>query len=282
MERALDVLRAEGFTVEARSTNGPGSAGEVARAAAEGGASLVIAYGGDGTINETAAGLTGTGVPLAILPGGTANVLANELRLPGSAEQVARELSAYRPVRIAAGQLCVEQAAPRLFLLMAGAGLDAHIVEHLPLEFKRRWGKFGYWIGGFRQLGRTFEEFDVTVAGRTFRASFALFSRVRNYGGDLEIARHVTLLDDDFEILLFSGSSSLRYLRYFGAVLLNRLESTPGVTVLRAREAEIAPATGVFLQVDGEAAGRVPARIRIIPDALTMLIPPGYLNRRTA
>ena len=90
-------------------------------------------------------------------------------------------------------------------MAMAGVGLDAHIVYRMSAEMKQKWGKLAYWIGGFSQLVRDLEEFDVEIDGQGYRCSFALVTKVKNYGGDLQIARRVSVLDDQFEVVLFAG-----------------------------------------------------------------------------
>jgi diacylglycerol kinase (ATP) len=250
----------------------------MARDAIAGGAALIIAAGGDGTINETAQGMLHTGVPLGILPAGTANVLATEMRLGRGFERAAEALVQSRPHRVAVGRLSAEAAEPRCFLLMAGVGLDAHVVHRVNPVLKARTGKFAYWVAGWSLVGRSLPEFRVAVDGREVRCSFALAARVRNYGGDFEIARETTLFDDSFEVVLFAGSSAARYIKYFGGMIANRLRGMNGVTVLRARELTVAGPEDrdVYIQIDGEFAGRLPARIEIVPDALTLMIPPGY------
>ena len=161
---------------------------------------------------------------------------------------------------------------------MAGVGLDAQIVYRLSLPLKARIGKMAYWLAGWSMLGRQLAEFDVEVDGEKRACSFALMSKVRNYGGDFEIARHVSLFDNRFELVLFEGRSSLRYVKYLAGLILNRVEGMKGVSVTRTRGARvlIAEDARVYVQVDGEFAGRLPAEIRIVPDAITLLVPPEY------
>jgi diacylglycerol kinase family enzyme len=168
---------------------------------------------------------------------------------------------------------------------MAGAGLDADIVYHLNARMKAAFGKVAYWIGGFSKVGRRIPEFTVEAEGRKFRASFALLSRVRNYGGDLEIAPTISLLDDEFEMVLFEGESSLGFVKYMLAVVAHQQRNMSGITILRTREASFSAPPGeepIHLQVDGEYAGVVPARVEIVPNALTLLVPPGFRARRPA
>lgn len=283
MESAARILRETGHDAILAPTTGPAMAGDMARQSIAEGAEMIIAAGGDGTINEVIEGMVNSPVPLGILPAGTANVLANETGMSTSLEKAARALADYRPQQIALGLLqATGTAAPRHFLLMAGVGLDARIVYNVSAGLKSKVGKLAYWAAAMTLVGRRLEEFDVKIEGAVHRCSFALISRVRNYGGDFEIACRTGLMDDRFEVVLFQGHSSWRYLRYFTAVALKRLDGMQGVTVLRARDVCIAASADprVHVQVDGEYAGRLPASIEIVPDALTVLLPPGYLQRR--
>jgi diacylglycerol kinase (ATP) len=274
VERVVKTLSRAGHQVTVKPTPGPFAATGLARDSIAAGADLIAVLGGDGTINEVAEGMIGSRIPLGILPGGTANVLANELGLAGT-ENVAKRLAEFEPRRIAVGRVQCAAANPRHFLAMTGVGLDAHIVYGMSPGAKKRWGKLAYWAGGFSQLTRTLEEFDVEIEGRTYRSSFALLTKVRNYGGDLEIARRVNILDDQFEVILFEGSSPGRYLKYLTGVAANRLDGMSGVTILRASKACFRAEAGerVHVQIDGEYVGQLPGEVEIVPDALTLLIP---------
>ncbi len=277
--RAVRILEADGHRVACCPTTGPRTAGALARQQIASGADLVLAAGGDGTLNEVAEGMVHSQVPLGVLPAGTANVLAMEMKLGGNFLGAARRLDECRPHRISIGQVISDSGAThRHFLLMAGIGLDAQIVHQVSMPLKARIGKLAYWFAGWSLLGRSLPEFSVEADGVANRCSFALVSRVRNYGGDFEIAPHVSLFDDEFELVLFQGRSTLRYVRYFAGLVTKRIEGIPGVVILRARRVS-APEpldARVFVQIDGELAGRLPAEIRIVPDALTLLVPPEY------
>jgi len=281
VEEAAARLRSHGWDVTLEPTAGPNMAGGLASRCIERGAEQIIVAGGDGTLNEAAEGVIGTEVPLGFLPAGTANVLAMEVRAGGNLLKAAEKLPDAVPARVAAGRITFADNSSRHFLLMAGAGLDASIVNQVSTKWKRRLGKLSYWIGGFSQLGSQLDEVDVTLNGEIRRASFVLVSRVRNYGGDLEIAYHADLLAGDFAVVLFSGRSSIPYLKYFSGVLLKRLDGMKGVSVTRATALDLAPVGGVNapIQIDGEACGRVPARLEIVPDALTLLLPPRFVNQ---
>jgi diacylglycerol kinase (ATP) len=282
LQRSTRLLSQQGIQVSLIATHGPGTAAAQARHQIDAGCDLIIAAGGDGTINEVANGMLHSNVPLAILPGGTANVLAREMQIPIHMERAAALIPDLEPCRISVGALRLHSSSqPRCFLCMAGAGLDAEIVSRIKPGFKLRAGKLAYYAGGLTQVFRPLSEFDVIVDGRRFQASFALISRVRNYGGDLEIARGASLLRDDFEVVLFRGTASVRYLRYLLGVALKRITGMPGCTVLRGNSISCEqPAGGaVYVQVDGELAGVLPTSVHILPDALTVLVPSSYLAR---
>jgi diacylglycerol kinase family enzyme len=260
-------------------TEGPGEGARVARECIRSGADVILVAGGDGTINEVANGMVHESVPLGVLSAGTANMLATELGLAGPLERVAREVARWVPRRIAAGALTTTvDGVRRYFLMMAGAGLDAHVVRNVDPNLKRFQGKLAFWLAGFGELSRVLDEFEVTAGGSTVRASFALASRIRNYGGSFELTPQAGLLRDDFAMALFEGPKAYRYLEYLGGALANRLDHTPGVSLLHTKSAEFRPCgeAPVYIQVDGESAGCLPARIDLIPDALTLLCPPEF------
>jgi diacylglycerol kinase (ATP) len=281
LDTAVRVLRDAGSHVELIATPGPQTAGDLACKAIAAGCDLILAAGGDGTINEAVNGIAGSGVLFGILPAGTANVLANEIGFSNRPDHAAKQLLDAVPVRIALGALDRPGQPRRHFVLMAGVGLDARIVYELDLDLKGKLGKLAYWHGGFRQLGRPVPRFRLSVNGSQYCASFALITRVRNYGGDFEIARRVRLTDDDFEIVVFQNDQWQDYVRFFGAVMTNRLHSTSGVVLARATRVEVSAPEDqrIYLQIDGEPVGVLPATLSTVPDALTLLIPKSYANR---
>jgi diacylglycerol kinase (ATP) len=269
-----------GHNVEAVPTHGPRTAAAVARECIARGADLLLVGGGDGTLNEVINGAVGSDVPVGILPGGTANVLATELKISKRVEKAAGLVSECTVERISLGLLSCADEEPRYFALMAGAGLDALIVYKISARLKSALGKVAYWIAGFVHGTRLLPEFTVEVDGRTHRSSFALASRVRNYGGDLEIARDITLLEHDFELVLFAGVNPLRYVKYLTAVLLGKTAGLKGITVMRTNRLTVSSPEDrrIYIQVDGEYAGRLPATIEIIPNCLNLLIPPHFIR----
>ncbi len=280
LQRSIDALSSQGHRVTAVPTTGERTAAGIARGCIEQGADVIFAAGGDGTINEVANGMIGTKVPICVLPAGTANVLAVELGIGTDMVEAAKGAPHLVEVRIAAG-LLENQHDSRHFLLMAGAGFDAMIVYSINVGLKAKIGRVAYWLGGFRQFGKRLPQFSVLVNGDVSRCSFALASRVRNYGGDLWIAPNASLLSDHFELLLFQGTNTIPYLRYLLGIIAGRLENMNGVSIVQTNSIQLdSPQDeGIYLQIDGEFAGRLPAKLSIVPDALTLLVPGAFRDK---
>ncbi len=283
MGRVLETLRAAGHRVTPLQTPAPGGAVSLARQCVEAGADLVLALGGDGTLNEAANGMVGSQVPLAVIPAGTANVLARELGLPRRGPAVAARIAELVPLRIHVGLLRPAGSPPRHFLLMAGAGFDGHIVYHLNVGLKARLGELAYWVSAAKEIARRQDEFDALVNGCQIRCTFALASRVKNYAGYMRIATGASLLRDDFQVAIFQGRSTLRYYSvYLFSVLAGLTHRTRGILYTYAPRVEFLrpPGPEIHVQVDGEYAGRLPASVEIVRDALTILAPPSFATPR--
>jgi YegS/Rv2252/BmrU family lipid kinase len=281
LQRIIEALNRQGMEAALVGTTGPGSASVQAKRQIEAGCDLILAAGGDGTINEVANGMIHSGVPLAIIPCGTANVLARETRVPINMLAAAEAISKMVPTRVAIGMLRLGSFEQRSFLCMAGAGFDAEVVCHVNLDLKAALGKVAYYVGGFSRAFSALSEFEVYVDGVRYEASFALISRVRNYGGDLEIARGASLLRNEFQVVLFRGKHSLRYVPYLAAVSLHFAERIKGCTFVYGRHVTCRALNGddIFTQVDGELAGKLPISAEIVPDALTLLLPAAFVAK---
>ncbi len=282
-EKAIGVLRDTWPDIRLIETTGPRTAGPLAKGAVDDGADLIIVCGGDGTINEVAQSLSGTGVPVGILPGGTANSLANEIRLRNDMVNAARLITDAEPHDVAIGMLRQGESETR-FLLMAGIGFDALLVHGLELDRKERWGKLAYWWVALKEFGQRLEPFDLLVDGRRIRVGFALVSRARNYGGDLSIARGASLLANEFEVVVFESQSTIRLAWLFlTGVVTGTLHKKRDVQVLKAKRVEgLAGSNPIHVQVDGEAAGFLPATIELASEPIRLLLPRKWLHRERA
>ncbi|MDA2913678.1 diacylglycerol kinase family lipid kinase [Acidobacteriia bacterium AH_259_A11_L15] len=289
LDRAAYLLDAYRISVTRFPTTGPGKATELARREVAAGRDLIIACGGDGTVNEVVNGMAGSRVPLALLPAGTGNALAKELGLDGKSIGRAAEYIPRAVVRrIALG--LVHQARPegraagRYYLSVAGAGADGHLLYRMKTPAKLRLGMLYFWLEGLRQLFLyDFPEFDVEADGRRFPTCTVVVSRSKNYGGPGQLTPRADLGRDDFEVCLFPRCSPCGYLLYLLALVFNvSLEVFPEFRCLRARRVRAEPRQQrIHLQADGELLGELPAEFTVVPDALSLLVPATIAERWT-
>jgi diacylglycerol kinase (ATP) len=284
IEQAIRVLKEYGITVELAPTKGPGTATGIARNAVSQRRGMVIACGGDGTINEIINGLAGSRVPMALLPAGTANILAKELRVPWDIPHAARLIRGGIVKRVALGIALAPdgrysaQVPPegRYFLCVGGAGPDGALVQAVNNGLKTKTGQFAYWVEGARQLLRyDFPEITVRSASVERKATIIVVGRTVNYGGPFKITTGANLFEDSFELLTNSTRSGLRYVACLPALWLGKLRSMKGIEAWKANEVicEAAGAEPVYAQVDGEPIGMLPLCFRIVPDALSLVAP---------
>jgi diacylglycerol kinase (ATP) len=291
IEEAVRILKEAGITVELAPTSEAGHAQEISRLAVEQQRQMVIACGGDGTINEIINGLAGSQVPMALLPAGTANILAKELGIPWDIPRAARLIPGGIIRRIALGMATFAgsdgngngsaiPAQGRYFLSVGGAGPDGAIVNGVDGALKKKVGVIAYWVEGMKQLfSYDFPEMRVRSNGTDHLASIIVVGRTANYGGPFKITTNATLFEDSFEFLTNSTRSRMQYLACLPALWLGKIRGMNGIKMWKASEVlcESAGANPVFAQVDGEPIGALPLRFRIVPDALS-LVTPAALN----
>jgi len=288
-----ETLAKRGVDVEVRSTLAPHDATRLTAEAVREGASLVIVSGGDGTINEALQSIVGSNVELAVWPRGTANVLAHELRLPFDAVRAAEMIARGNTRAIYAG--CAiregdnsdntdahaihhnnpsEHNARRYFLLMAGIGLDASVVERVQPRLKRRVGKAAFWYSGLEHL--TFWQprlFKVEVDGESHDATFAAIGKAAHYGGGLSVTPRADLTKPEFEMCVVGARNRFRFL-YLLAHTLRAGGVPASVRDVRFVRATHIRATGdASVQADGELIGRLPMRFEIIPQPIKIVVP---------
>ncbi len=262
---ALRGMRAAGIGFLLRRTEGRGDAEHLAREAGPG--TTVVVAGGDGTANEAANGLLAAGGGrLALIPLGTANVLAAELGIEGAsggigALKAGRELS-YRP----------GLANGRGFLMMAGVGFDAHVVAGIAPRAKRLLGKAAYVLEMLHQLRRfPFPSYRVTVDGTIRQAASVVVARGHFYAGRFVLAPTARLDQATLHVCLFHDAGRLAVLRYAIALGLGRISRGRGLEILVGRQILIEGPVGDPVQGDGDIIARLPVLITLSPTAIDLV-----------
>lgn len=277
-ESVASLLRDQGCTVELEATQKSGDARRLAGASA--GFQALAATGGDGTVNEVLNGLPAEQAPaLAVLPSGTANVLAKELRLPRAPGGLARVL---REGREAVWDLGVERRSGRKFLLFASAGYDAHVVHlfHATRTGPIHMAQYVYW--GMKsiveyEVPRITVELDGTVV--TSEAAWVTISNVASYGGPLVFTPQARPDSRTFEVMIHRSRRRRDVVRMFFAAILRWATGyehrMADVSFHQAVRIRLTSTDGrpVPVQVDGDPGGHLPADFENIPGALRILAP---------
>lgn len=290
IDKALLVLRSAGVEAKAHETIAPGSAGVLAEQAIRQGCDTIIACGGDGTVHEVLQSLVGTSVALGVVPLGTANALAANLGLRSSPAKVVRKLLTAVPMRISVGQIFYQDAAgttrSRYFTVAAGVGADALFISRLNPALKRRLGYLLYLIEGWRVwFTHSFPLFEAAIVERdgaqphVEEISELLAVRIRNFGGVLNnFIPGATLHHDGLRLVAFKTRSRFSYFLFLLGTLFGHASFTREIEVLDAVSVECRARNGssprVLVEADGEFLGDLPVRMEIVPDAITLLIPP--------
>jgi diacylglycerol kinase (ATP) len=267
-------LESLGVAVDLKLTSAPGDAAAIAARAARNGSSDIIVAGGDGTINEAIQGLAGTRARLAIIPRGTANVLARELGLPLDDVQAVAVAAQGKSRKIYLG-LAIDETTneSRHFVLMAGIGLDASVVRRVQPSLKKRIGKGAFWISGLSHLATwNPRPFTLEIDGVEYAATFAAVGKSPRYGGDLAITPGARLDQREFEVCIIQTKSRLRYLHLLSyAMRAGMPRDNPEVQFVKA--VSVKAYGDAQVQVDGELLGHLPMRFEIAPHSLEVIVP---------
>jgi diacylglycerol kinase (ATP) len=275
IDRLTADLRAHGIEISQLKTCYAGHATELAMQAVREGSDFVIVCGGDGTINEAAQPLIGTETTLAVWPCGTANVLAEELCLPRSTKALAKLITGDRVRTISVGRAHKpENGWQRYFLLMAGIGLDATIVQGVDLNLKRMTGIGAYIASGIDYLARLpITPFSLNFNGQSYESTFAVIANAAHYAVWFRIAPEAKVDDENFDICLFNARSRLAYLGYAFLSMSGKHTRRSGVIYQSAREAKANSNDAALVQLDGDVVGNLPMQFEIVPHALRVIAP---------
>jgi YegS/Rv2252/BmrU family lipid kinase len=264
-------LLAHGLDVDLYAT---GESGDATRFAAEASASadIVVAVGGDGTVNEVINGMATGGATLGIVPAGTVNVLALELGIPFQVEKACEILANGKTLAMDLGRV-----NERRFVLMMGAGIDALTILNIDPKAKKRFREFAFVSTGLRQgFARPPQPFFVRVNGEEHRATFLVAGNSRYYGGRFGLTTDADPTDGLLDVLMFKGTTVASLGVFWLGVPTGLHLHHRDVTYVRAERAEVLPVDEehvVWYQTDGELAGRLPANLGIDHHAIKILVP---------
>ena len=274
LESVLARLAAAGATIaRAVSVTAAGARAEVRAAVTSGPFDAVIAAGGDGTIRQVAVAAIDSGVPVGIIPVGTANVLAHEIGLVRNAAGVAQVL-----LDGTAKTIAVATANGEPFLLMAGAGFDGRVIAALDQGWKARIGKAAFVAPVLATLARPLDVLHATIDGRPHTATWIVAANARHYGGAFVIAPDAGLTRPGLQAILFHARSRRRLFRQLAALGLGHLERRQAlaacdIEIIACSDVTITAAAPVPTQIDGDPFGATPLVVRQGPATVALIMP---------
>ncbi|CAA9551000.1 MAG: hypothetical protein AVDCRST_MAG73-2913 [uncultured Thermomicrobiales bacterium] len=274
---ALREAAPAGVSLEILLTDGPGAAVAITERAADG-ADVVVAVGGDGTVADVATGLRGRPIPLAIVPAGSTNIIARELGWPADPAAAAAVL--FGPNRLRS--MDVGRCGDRVFLHMAGAGIDSRLFAAANPIWKRRVGWLAYLPPAGASLRQPAARFTIIADAATLEIVSPLVL-VANGGSiiDPRLTLYPDLRSDDgwLDVLVFTATRPLPIARTLARLVSRGLHLSPFVHHLRAKRVEMSADPPLPIQLDGDVAGFTPAAFAVSPGALTVVVPAAGSDR---
>ncbi len=273
VETVMRTLRGAGWNAEVLATGGPGDAKQLAEYGVKEGVDVVAVFGGDGTTMQAAAALVGTEVSLGVIPGGTGNLLAGNLRIPASPERAARALIAGKPRPFDLGRM-ERPGGVQYFAVACGAGYDARVMAGTLSEHKRRWGMAAYVATTLRLIGDIKSTMHViTIDGVEYDANAAMVL-IANCGEVIPpfVRLRPGIRPDDglLDVVVVQANSFSQSVRAVWD-LLRSADTLVGFA--RGREIRVETDPVQPVQLDGEPGGVTPFTATVVPGAIRILVP---------
>ncbi|MGD9093897.1 MAG: diacylglycerol kinase family lipid kinase [Anaerolineales bacterium] len=268
------VFRESEIAWDVSVTQKSGDARRFARQAVAEGADIVAAYGGDGTVMEVADGVAGGEIPMAILPGGTANLMSVELGIPKDLAKAAQIITDPNSV---IRQVDVGQVGEKQFILRVGIGFAAEKVKIADREMKDKWGILAYSIAGLKALKTTpMAQYHITVDGVEHETDgkTCLIDNAGNMGlQGVSAAKTISVSDGLLDVIVVRNASISSWIAV-GDQVLGREPKSGAVKHWQGREISIECDPPQTVQVDGEVWDPTPFSVKVLPGVLPILTPP--------
>jgi diacylglycerol kinase (ATP) len=242
---------------------------DLAAQAVEQGFQIVVAAGGDGTVNSVINGIADADVNFGILPLGTMNVFASELGLPTNQIRKCWEIIRRGHSRL----IDLGLANDRYFLQMAGVGLDAQAVQETASDFRSNFGPLSYILSATQIISRPPPELTVQFRdGPVLKGSFVLVGNGRRYGGQIPLFRDARNDDGKLDVLVFESLGYLDVIRYLQGIFFGHPADVPDIEYRQTTGVEVSSDRPTPVEVDGEAILETPVSFEIAPRRLRVLV----------
>lgn len=273
----MRVFTKEGWALDVAGTTQPGHAADLARQGVASGVDLVAVYGGDGTTMQAIKGIVGSDVPVGLIPGGTGNLLAGNLRLPRSPKRAARVAMQGAPRRIDLGRMDCRDGET-YFAVAAGTGVDAELMAVTTRAAKRRWGMGAYVARAWDLLVKRLKvvRHGITVDGERFEADAATVL-VANCGmiipPVLRLKQSIAFDDGLFDVVVLNAKNMAEGVDVMLRIITGLGHGGERVLFLRGQRVSVETSDPRPVQLDGEPYGETPFTAEIVPGAINVIVP---------
>lgn len=231
---------------------------------------LIIAAGGDGTINEVINGMVKSEATLVIIPFGSTNVLACELGIPDDPQKAAELITKGKKIKMDLGFAKTSKES-RFFSMMLDVGPFAQVIKDTTPEFKKRWGKYAYPLRLIKLLFR-YKWHKIYVRHKVDSTGyFVIMANIKYYGGEYEIADKANIRDGLLDLVIINRKNPWDVIKLIFSFSRGKLNKFLKKEYYQTKEAEIYSDNNMQIQVDGEVLGMAPVRVEIIPKALNVI-----------
>jgi diacylglycerol kinase (ATP) len=268
-------MKEAGIKWEASITHEAGEAIKYAKAAVKEGVDALAVYGGDGTLMEAISGLMGSEIPVAILPGGSANAMAKELGIPKDLKEACALMS---QVPLTTKTIDVGQFGNRYFILGIGLGFGADLIKGADRKTKNRIGIFAYLLSAaaaLRKIEKAVYHLKIDGQEHEVQGITCIITNIGNLGfANISYDKHIDVSDGFLDVVVVRKANlSLFKLMVVASLKRERPDNLELVEHWQGKDISVSSSPKQAVQCDGEVLEKIPLHIKIIPEAIKVLVP---------
>jgi YegS/Rv2252/BmrU family lipid kinase len=232
---------------------------------------MVIVAGGDGTVNEVINGISDSKTTLVIIPFGSTNVLASELKIPFDVKRASELIANGKKIKIDLGYAKTSQEG-RYFSMMLGVGFTPSLIKRISPKFKKKWGRLAYPLAGVKNLFN-YKWFNIHVKHKIHSVGyFIVVSNSKNYGGEYQITDKASTTDGFLDLVVIDRKNWWKITRIVSSIASGKSNKFLRGEYYQIKEAHIYSRHKMGVQVDGELIGVLPVNVKIAPKALSVMV----------
>jgi len=276
-EKIAAMFKRRNIKIDIVKTEKKGHGTKLAKEAVRKRYNVVIAMGGEGTINEVLNGIVKTKVKLGIIPLGTENIMATELGIPFDPIQACKVILKGKTKMVDVGRV-----NNRYFLTWATIGYQADAIHNVErgLLYKMRSGQRFFnrisviLSGAFALLSKPMAKLSITIGKNKHRVGYSVFiGNIQKYGGNFQVAPYAKIDDGYLDLCILQRKDLIENLKYFVAGYDGKHIYFEGVEYHKIKKARIVSFDPAMVQVDGDSMGTTPVEVKVAPKSLRVIVP---------